>query len=168
MDTSEVYIKQIMKLTIELVPKTSWYANLRKSLPKRWNEIRKLTYQYYNYHCSICGGKGPKWPVECHEVWNYSDRLHIQALVALQALCPACHLVKHIGFARVSGRLHEAIQQLMKVNNIDERAANSEISKAMDRWEERSMFTWEVDTSDLDFILQSMKTVVDERKNKNE
>ena len=60
-----------IKLTIELVPKTAWYKNVRSEVSKdRWDELRKECYRNANYKCEVCGGTGPKWPVECHEIWH--------------------------------------------------------------------------------------------------
>ena len=104
-------------LTVELVPSTSWGANLRSELPKKdWDNLRKAQYANAGYRCEICGGKGRKHPVECHETWDYNDETHIQTLTGLIALCPSCHRVKHLGFAFVKGRGQEAIAHLMKVN----------------------------------------------------
>jgi len=79
------------KLTVELVPSTSWYSNVRSEVSKKdWNAIRKRVYREANYVCQICAGRGSKWPVECHEIWAYDDENHIQELAGMQALCPKC------------------------------------------------------------------------------
>jgi hypothetical protein len=93
------------RLTIELVPKTSWYHNVHALTDELgWDRIRRQVYRQADYRCEICGGKGPEHPVECHEVWRYDDRTSVQMLVRMIALCPACHQVKHIGLANVHGR----------------------------------------------------------------
>jgi 5-methylcytosine-specific restriction endonuclease McrA len=85
-------------LTIELVPKTSWCKNLRNELTQEdWDVLRKEAYRRAGYECEICGGRGEKWPVECHERWEYDDAANVQSLSGLVALCPKCHRVKHIG-----------------------------------------------------------------------
>ena len=69
-------------LTVELVPKTAWYKNLRSELPEgKWDQLRKHSYRLAEYKCEICTGKGDKWPVECHEIWDYDDVNHIQKLI---------------------------------------------------------------------------------------
>jgi hypothetical protein len=56
-------------LTIELVPETAWFKNLRSELPKeKWDKLRKDTYKKAGYRCEVCGGKGEKWPVWTFEV----------------------------------------------------------------------------------------------------
>ena len=60
-----------MLLTVELVPETAWFKNLRFEVsPLHWDEIRTKCYVAAGWKCEVCGGKGPKWPVECHEVWT--------------------------------------------------------------------------------------------------
>ena len=80
------------KLTIELVPQTCWYANVRKLVTySQWEVIKRVTRRAAHSICQICGGVGKRWPVECHEIWQYNDEAHIQTLIGLIALCPMCH-----------------------------------------------------------------------------
>lgn len=133
-----------MKLKIELVPSSTWFTNLRSLLPRSvWDKYRKECYKNANYRCEICGGKGSKWPVECHEIWEYDDINHIQTLKGLIALCPACHEVKHFGLATIRGRDRIALSHLMKVNNIDRQEAINHIHEASQLHQERSR--WEYD-----------------------
>src|SRR6266487_2075486 len=93
------------RLTVELVPETSWYNNVRALVDELgWDRIRRQMYRQADYRCEICGGRGPEHPVECHEVWRYDDRTRVQLLVRMIALCPVCHQVKHIGLANGQGR----------------------------------------------------------------
>src|SRR3972149_3120297 len=88
-----------LKLTIELVPASSWNQNLRNLLkPKTWENLRKSVYKKYNYKCAICNSGGI---LHCHEIWNYDDKSHIQKLKGFVALCELCHWVKHIGLAGI-------------------------------------------------------------------
>ena len=96
------------KLTIELVPATSWYANLRKLIPKAdWDKLRRQVYARYGHRCGVCGASNTR--LNCHEIWKYEQRKRIQRLLGFIALCDLCHHVKHIGLAgilaRFSGRL---------------------------------------------------------------
>jgi hypothetical protein len=107
------------KLTIELVPSTQWEDNLRSRLTKvQWDSLRAACYQKAGHRCEVCGGRGRKHPVECHEIWDYEDHALIQRLTGLIALCPDCHKVKHIGFAITQGKAEfmRAINQLAAVN----------------------------------------------------
>ena len=97
------------KLTIELVPSTCHYSNVRSTVTTaEWDKIRFISYEAANNKCEICKetGKtqGYKHNVECHEIWNYNDETHTQTLVGLVSLCPNCHQVKHIGRAIAMGR----------------------------------------------------------------
>lgn len=144
-----------MKLEVELVPKTSWFSNLRSVLSQKdWDTIRKSVYKEANYRCQICNGVGPNWPVECHETWMYHGILSHskggmgqQALVDLVALCPACHQCKHFGFAQVRGNFQQVLDHFSKVNGISVERAKAYFTNAMDIWRERSKIEWELDLS---------------------
>lgn len=104
-------------LTIELVPSTCWFSNVRDHVVESdWQHIKKATSISAGARCEICGGRGDKWPVECHEVWHYDDDAHTQTLVRTQALCPACHRVKHIGLAEKQGKGEATLKHLAVVN----------------------------------------------------
>jgi hypothetical protein len=56
---------------VELVPKTSWYHNVRALVDELgWDRIRRQEWRQAEYRCQLCGGKGPERPVECHQVWG--------------------------------------------------------------------------------------------------
>lgn len=139
------------KLSIELVPASAWYTNVRSNVPKaEWDRLRKAVYLAANYRCEICNGVGDRWPVECHEVWLYDDKAHTQTLERLIALCPACHEVKHIGRAGVMGRQAEALEHLAAVNEWTLSEARSYAAECFRVWEERSKHDWALDTSALE------------------
>ena len=136
------------RLTIELVPSSCWFSNVRDHVTKeQWDRIRRKTYRDANYVCQVCGERGEKWPVECHEIWQYDDKNHVQKLAGLIALCPDCHKVKHIGYASISGNYQVAKAQLAKVNNWKEETAESYISSAFSVWKRRSRCEWKLDLS---------------------
>lgn len=135
-----------LKLTIELVPSTCWYTNVRSNVsPDRWDLIRRSVYRRARYLCEVCGGKGDQWPVECHEIWQYNDRLHVQTLTGFTALCPACHQVKHIGLAQINGKLDEAIKHFAKANGLKMNEAMDHIDQAFEKCTERSKYSWKLD-----------------------
>ena len=143
------------KITIELVPQSVWQKNLRSMLPKKdWDILRRDCYKHADYECEICGGVGPKHPVECHEIWEFDDERRIQFLTGLIALCPTCHMVKHIGFATVSGKRHLALHQLCKVNGWDENQADDYIAECFQVWNDRSEEEW---TTNIDWAYQMLK-----------
>lgn len=143
-----------MKLTIELVPSTSWFSNLRSLLNKEeWDKIRKACYKKANYKCEICGGKGTAHPVECHETWDYDEEKGVQKLLNVIALCPSCHQVKHIGLASINGKFDETIAHFCKVNESTKEEAQKHIAEAFDLWKKRSEKDWDLDVT----LLEELK-----------
>ncbi len=135
-------------LTIELVPRTAWYKNVRSNVaPEEWDRLRRIVYERAGHRCEVCGGRGSKWPVECHEVFAYDDERHTQTLVKLVALCPSCHQVKHIGLAGVRGKLREATAHLAKVNRWSTEDARHYIEGCLELWSRRSQHEWTLDIS---------------------
>ena len=58
----------------------------------------------------MCGGVGSRHPVEAHERWLHDPSRRVATLVDVEALCPACHQVKH---CRPSAAV---LDQLARVN----------------------------------------------------
>ena len=132
-------------LTIELVPSSSWYSNVRSHVSGRfWDKIRKDQYKKSGYLCDICFGRGPNHPVECHEIWFYDDDELTQTLIDFTSLCPACHEVKHFGLASKNGRQDEAIAHLSYVNGWDLKRSWRYVESQFRLWELRSMHDWEL------------------------
>jgi len=141
-----------MKLTIELVPQTAWYSNVRSNVTRgEWDKIRKESYQKADHKCEVCGdvgtNQGFRHKIECHEIWDYNDETHKQTLTGMVSLCPRCHKVKHIGLAQIKGEYGIALNQLMTVNQIDKDEAEKYVEESFMVWEERSKFEWELDIS---------------------
>ena len=137
-----------LKLTIELVPSSSWMNNVRSVLStKQWDILRKSVYEQAWNLCEICGGEGLKHPVECHEVWSYDDKTHVQKLERMIALCPNCHQVKHFGLAQLQGREERVKKHFIKVNNLKKVEAEKYIKQAFLIWAERSSQSWTLDLS---------------------
>lgn len=134
------------KLTVELVPKTCWHVNVRSEVPEwKWEVLKRRCFRDADNKCEVCGGVGSKWPVECHEIWEYDSENYIQILKGLIALCPNCHQVKHIGLAGIHGNYDSAVDHLMKVNEWDDYDVAFHIEEAFDIWRERSAHEWELD-----------------------
>lgn len=137
-------------LTVELVPSTCWYSNVRSAVPKEhWDVIRKQAYLMAGHVCEICGGVGSRHPVECHEVWNYDDDDLTQTLVRMTAICPQCHEVKHIGRAMKFGRGRRAMEHLASVNGWLTTDAEIYVSQQFLIWQERSNHKWKLDIRNL-------------------
>lgn len=141
----------MQKLTIELVPQTCWYSNVRSNVTRsEWDKLRKGVYRAAGHQCEICSGVGKRHPVECHEVWSYNDEKKIQKLERMIALCPLCHKVKHAGLAGIRGETGLVINQLKRVNSMSEREAVSYLQRAFEIWDERSRSQWKLDISHLE------------------
>ena len=136
------------KLTIELVPSTTWGENLRSLLSKsEWDRIRKSVYEKAQNKCEICGGVGPRWPVECHEIWYYEEESKTQYLRGFVALCPNCHQVKHMGRTMSIGKGLQATKHLAKVNGWSLQDARYYIEVMFEVWHRRSQENWKLDIS---------------------
>ena len=141
-----------MKLTIELIPSTAHYTNVRSNVVSRvWNRIRKKCYKLADNRCEICGdigtNQGRKHKVECHEIWKYDLSTSIQKLTGFIALCPLCHQVKHFGRTQLLGVFYEerAIRHLSKINNISRSEVLDHILQEFNRFQERSKIEWHTD-----------------------
>ena len=134
------------KLIPEMIPKTSFFINLRSMLRKdEWDDLRRATYRRANYVCEICSGKGTEHPVECHEVWDYNENTSIQKLVRCIALCPACHEAIHLGLAGVRGRKKQAMEHLKKVNGLSDADVQEIVDGAWKLWKRRNAVKWKMD-----------------------
>lgn len=142
-----------LKLTAELVPKTSWYNNMRKVMSQSaWNKLRKATYAEYGGRCGVCEAEGR---LNCHELWEYNDESHVQRLTGFVALCGLCHFVKHLGFAGIlasEGKLNydEVVAHFMRVNNCDRKAFDLHSRRVFDQWQERSRHEWTIDLGEFE------------------
>jgi hypothetical protein len=140
-----------VKLTVEMIPRTCWFSNLRTLLPPEdWDKMRRWCYGRAGYVCEICGGVGPDHPVEAHEIWEYDDETHVQRLAGLIALCSKCHQVKHLGHTMASGHGAAARCHLRTVNGWGLLGMLSYLQGVVAKQEERSEHEWKLDLSWLD------------------
>jgi len=148
-----------VRLTVELIPRGSWGANLRSLLPKSmWDRLRKWSYEQANNECELCGETGlsqnRKHRVECHEIWEYDDNPdasdvsgnRLQILRGLQSLCPYCHACKHMGLSISRGGGYRALKHFMKVNECTPEEAQTYINHAFAVHAHRSIgLGWDLD-----------------------
>lgn len=156
-------------LYVDLVPSSACFSNLRSELKaSEWDMVRRAVYKSSNYRCEICGGKGLKHPVEAHERWSFDEVTGIQKLEEIEALCPACHEVTHIGLAETKGRLDIAIEHFCYVNNWSLAQANSHINAAFKKWERLSKRKWILDCRPLleafDLSVETRNKILDHSK----
>jgi hypothetical protein len=138
------------RLSIELVPSTCWYSNVRREVSRAdWEVIRRAAYGAAGYRSEVCGGRGPQHPVECHERWHYDERQLVQRLERMVALCPACHQVKHLGHADITGHSAQARAHLADVNGWSRQQTDRYIAEAFASWQRRSRNEWQLDITAL-------------------
>jgi hypothetical protein len=143
-----------LKLTVELVPKSSWYSNVRSHVDRStWDLLRKHSYAAAKNRCQICREPGA---LECHEEWEYDDDRQIQKLKKLVSLCPVCHGVKHLGFSYRMGKLAACLEQLMRVNNMTYEEATGYVSECFRIWIDRSRIDWTVDISHVEKLIKKI------------
>jgi hypothetical protein len=131
------------RLQVELVPRSCHFSNLRSNLPaKDWNFLRQTCYEAAGHVCEVCGGRGSRHAVECHEIWHYDDDLLTQSLTGLVALCPSCHRVKHMALAREKGWDGEAERHFCRVNKWSVGLMRSYMDAVFEVYEERSLKFW--------------------------
>lgn len=141
-----------LRLTIELVPATCWYANLRDVLSQAaWDHVRQAVYAASDNRCAVCGARPRQ--LHCHEVWDYDDATHVQRLAGFLALCRMCHHVKHIGHAGIlasQGKLdlERVIAHFCRVNHCDRATYQEHYRSALATWKERSRYDWVTDLGD--------------------
>lgn len=140
------------KLTIDLIPRTSWYNNVRERVTTdQWDIIRKKCYKIAEYKCQICGdtglNQGFTHPVECHEVWVFDDKNDTQILKDFIALCPLCHKTKHYGLAKINNEEEKVLSHLMRINNIGIRTAKRYVETCFSIWKNRNKKNWIVDVN---------------------
>jgi len=135
------------KLTIELVPSTSFYNNVRSILPtSQWDKLRKASYAKAKFKCEICKAsgldQGYRHALECHEIWVYKDGHQI--LEGLISLCPKCHQIKHIGRTIAIGKKTEAYNHIAKVNKWDMETVEKYVGMSFQEHKERSKIKWQI------------------------
>ena len=139
---------QPLRLTIELVPASSWYSNMRKFMTReQWDMVRRQCYREWNYRCGICGAKGR---INCHEQWEYDDEKQIQTLVGFIALCDLCHHCKHMGLAQILARqgkldFKAVISHFCHVNGCTKEDFQHISDEAFAQWSARSTHGWAID-----------------------
>jgi len=139
-------------LQISLVPKTTWYRNVRSSVSRDvWNEIRR---RFAKKQCQICGFRHN---LQCHEVWGYDAVNHVQKLRGFLSLCMLCHFVEHLGLAGIMAQrgdldYQRLIRHYCDVNECTEAAFLADRKEAFELFQERSRYEWTLDLSYLDSL----------------
>lgn len=135
------------KLNFELVPEECWYSNLRSVLkPSDWDKVRRDAYARAGGRCCICGRRATR--LEAHEKWSYDEKLALQKLEDVVALCHACHEVKHISRTQLMGRGMEAMEHFMKVNGVSQMEYHAALQQSNEEYLRRNKVEgWVTDIS---------------------
>jgi len=136
----------LYRLRVELVPSTCWLSNVRSLMRERaWKRLAAEVAEDGRGRCEVCSGRGRQHAVECHEVWHYNDGRGVQLLMRLQALCPRCHRVKHLGRTSSLGYGEQACAWLAHVNEWDHATTERYVDAVFMQWSARSQRAWTLD-----------------------
>lgn len=143
-----------MNLSIELVPRTCWFSNLRSELPAHsWRALSSLVIKRVGRGCQTPGctntpgmlrGYGT---AHCHERWRYDDGEWEQVLEGLVVLCWRCHEVKHFGYAVATGNGDRAFRWFCRRNHLSPEEASEILQREFAVWAIRSRHAWTLDIS---------------------
>ena len=135
------------KLEFEFVPDGCWYSNLRSILTKaQWDFIKQDAKERANGVCNICGKK-TKY-LDAHEQWVYDEKLGIQKLKDVIAVCKDCHSAIHINRTWLKGNPEKAEDHYMKVNNCSYAEMRDDMGKANEKQQKlNEVSEWKLDVS---------------------
>ena len=137
-----------LRLTLHLVPETSYGKNLREKIGRDWQELRRIR-SAHGRKCVYCGWveSGGKY-THLHELWDYDDERHIQKLIGFECVCPDCHSIHHWGFSKFKGLdMDYLLEHACEINGCSESEFRKHIEDSFETWRERSRHTWTTDTS---------------------
>lgn len=148
------------RLSIELVPATAWWENVRSNVTKaEWEKCKAYAKAKTGGRCIVCDGsgltQGRGYAVDAHEVWAYDDEKQVQTLVDIVPLCPMCHACKHLGRTREVSSPEQwarVIDHFQRVNRWSDQRVEQYILLVFHIWEMRSSVKWELDVSFLSTI----------------
>ena len=173
---------------IELIPRKSWGRSIKsiargkigfkenmvkiepklaKRFRKAWMEIKEREIKRARHRCEMCGESGS---LHVHEVWEYDDSTLTQKLKGYIVLCDSCHLVYHLGFAGILGRMDEVIWHIIEVNknhgvDLTLEQVVMAISEVLNQWAHRSEKRWRIDVSkerDLGDLIKTANRLLNE------
>lgn len=151
----------MLRLAVDLVPRTAWWSNVRSHVTSaEWELCKEYSKSLTDGVCYICGdtsrNQGRKYDTEAHEIWEYDDDNRIQTLVDIVPLCVRCHQCKHWG--RTSLVMKERYLQVLRrhwmtLNQWNRTQLNMYLDVESKVWAMRSSVEWTLDLSRLEQIL---------------
>jgi len=161
-----------MILTMEIVPETAWFFNLRKMFTQTmWDLVRNRIYGEFWYMCGMCGKEFwneelEEWEIKkanggglhAHKIWHYNDVDEIQTCTGIIALCPTCHACKHMVLTQKRCeegqiKMSDIIGHFFTVNQCLPRDFDTALEWEMKVYKERSSHPWLCDIGDyMEFV----------------
>jgi 5-methylcytosine-specific restriction endonuclease McrA len=137
-----------MKLELNLIPKSSFYCNLRSEMGRQWDILSKRVREQHNYTCQICGVKPQTTrDVHLHELWSFNEETKIQKLIGFECICTTCHSVHHWGYSQIKNMdMNFLLIHACKVNKCSKNEFNEHIEESFRIWEKHSCIDWGIDT----------------------
>jgi len=134
-------------LYIDLIPKTSYFKNVRSIFSKEdWNIIRHHIYKRVFNKCECCGCYRNKF-LEAHERWSYNEETKIQKLERIIALCKMCHKSVHYGHSKFNNDITKINDHIKKIKKINDEELKEHIKDTKELWKKRNKITWILDLS---------------------
>lgn len=133
------------RLTFDFIPSSQAKMNCRTFLEFKtgsfdtWQRLRNLIEKLNDGKCTCCGKNNnsyndSKFLTECHEVWSFDTKTHIQKLVYLMPVCTLCHNVKHLnqGYSFIDDTEKQLkLQHYSYYNNITIEEANENLESCL-------------------------------------
>lgn len=148
-----------LRLTIELIPETSWGKSLYRVLrSSQWKRLREEAVTKAGNACSICGASGVR--LFCHETWSYYPDSRVQRVTGIEVICGLCNGVKHIGrtgILALEGTVEfaDVVDHFMAVNRCDLATFKAHVDEAYAKWRESSTIAWTIDWGDYTQLVQA-------------
>lgn len=140
------------RLEIQIFAPATNAQNLHHLLPRQeWISLSRLIVERAKNLCEVCRTQATNRRLTCHERWRINKRTHVQKLIALQAVCPACHNAIHYGRASHWGVSYKkAFKHICVVNCWSSREARIYIRKI--QREERDLPSNYIYTVDMSYV----------------
>lgn len=136
-----------MRLTLDAIPRSTYWVNLRTADPQLWEIVRRQAYTRADHLCTVCGAA--EGILHAHEIWQYALESQVQWLFAVKALCPMCHACQHLVHTDLriaEGTLGQeaVIRHFCTVNGCGEAAYWQARDETLGRFHFYSAIMWQV------------------------
>jgi len=153
------------KLSTDLIPFHMWGKNVRAIVSSTtWEKLRwrfgallnepvgnnggymmweKSSLGFDYLFCEICGSRPDN--LHLHELWEFDDVKLIQRLTGFKSICEGCHNAIHYGRASVVGLGDQSLEQLIRVNEWSKKQAEAHVANALEKWNRRRDFHYQLD-----------------------